>query len=68
LSGLKAVYDQAFEDGQLEAYGEAHKEIELLRKQLASERNRVGRQHDQLVELQRHAEMRRIAEHGHGRG
>ena len=66
-SRLKTVYDQAFEDGQLEAYDEAHREIQLLRKQLASERERVGRQREQLVELERRAEMRRLSEQGRGR-
>ncbi|MDP9246564.1 MAG: hypothetical protein M3O95_00495 [Candidatus Dormibacteraeota bacterium] len=43
------------------AYGEAQKEIQLLRKQLASERDRAERQRDQLVQLQRSADMRRLA-------
>jgi transcriptional regulator with XRE-family HTH domain len=62
LGGLRAAYDEAFEDGQAVAYGEAQKEIQLLRKQLASERDRVERQRDQLVQLQRSADMRRLAE------
>ena len=62
LGGLRAAYDEAFEDGQAVAYGEAQKEIQLLRKQLASERDRAERQRDQLVQLQRSADMRRLAE------
>ncbi len=61
LGNLKAAYDEAFEDGQAVAYGEAQKEIQLLRKQLASERDRAERQRDQLVQLQRSADMRRLA-------
>jgi hypothetical protein len=62
LSGLRAAYDEAFEDGQAAAYGEAQKEIQLLRKQLASERDRAQRQRNQLAELQRSADMRRLGE------
>jgi hypothetical protein len=40
--------------------------LQLLRKQLASERDRVQRQRDQLVQLQRSADMRRLS-HDPGR-
>jgi hypothetical protein len=62
LRGLRAAYDEAFEYGKAVAYGEAQKEIQPLRKQLASERDRAERQRDQLFQLQRSADMRRLAE------
>jgi transcriptional regulator with XRE-family HTH domain len=63
LRGLREAYYEAFEDGQVAAYSEAQKQLQLLRKQLASERGQVARQRDQLLQLQRSAEIRRLAEH-----
>jgi transcriptional regulator with XRE-family HTH domain len=62
LDDLRTAYEDAFQEGRAVGHGEAQKELQLLRKQLASERDRVERQHDQLVQLQRSAEMRRLAE------
>jgi hypothetical protein len=36
--------------------------LQLLRKQLASEQDRVQRQRDHLVQLQRSADMRRLSQ------
>lgn len=66
LDDLRRAYQDAFLDGRALGRGEALKELQLLRKQLASERDRVQRQRDQLVELQRSADMRRLS-HGPGR-
>jgi transcriptional regulator with XRE-family HTH domain len=60
LDDLRTAYEDAFQDGRALGHGEAQKELQLLRKQLASERDRVERHRDQLVELQRSAEMRRL--------
>jgi transcriptional regulator with XRE-family HTH domain len=66
LDNLRRAYEEAFLDGRAVGRGEAQKELQLLRKQLASERDRVQSQRDQLVQLQRSADMRRLS-HDPGR-
>jgi transcriptional regulator with XRE-family HTH domain len=58
LSRLREAYHEAFADGQMTAYSESRKQLQLLRKQLASERDRVERQRELLLQLERNAEMR----------
>jgi transcriptional regulator with XRE-family HTH domain len=57
LDDLGRAYEEAFQDGRAAGRGEAQKELQLVRKQLASERERVERQRDQLDQLQRSADM-----------
>ena len=61
LDDLRRAYEEAFLDGRAVGRGEAQNELQLLRKQLASERDRVQRQRDHLVQLQRSADMRRLS-------